>query len=177
MMGKGSILFKRYSSPCGELILGSYGGRLCLCDWASRYGDRIYRRLGRILDADFVESCSDTIRAAESQLDGYFGGERQEFDLPLLFAGSPFQKKVWEALRGIPYGSRIPYGQLARSLGMPQAARAVAGAVGANSLSVIVPCHRVTAVDGSIGGYRGGPEVKARLLELESGSLKCFFRR
>lgn len=177
MGNRESILTKNYSSPFGELVLGSYGSSLCLCDWASRYGDRIYRRLGRLLDADFIASGSEVISEAEDQLDGYFGGKRREFDIPLLLAGSDFQKKVWNALLDIPYGSRIPYGRLARALGMPEGVRAVAGAIGANALSVIIPCHRVTGGNGSLGGYRGGLEAKAQLLELESGIRGCFFHR
>ena len=102
------------------------------------------------------------------ELDEYFRGERKEFDIPLLLAGSEFQKRVWQQLRHIPYGQTVSYGELAAAIGAPKSVRAVANANGANAISIILPCHRVIGSDGSLTGYGGGTDTKRYLLELES---------
>ena len=104
------------------------------------------------------------------QLDAYFDGELTEFDLPLHLEGTPFQLRVWEQLRLIPYGETRTYGELAEALGSPSASRAVGLANGKNPVSVIVPCHRVIGSGGSLTGYGGGLERKQRLLAFESGA-------
>jgi methylated-DNA-[protein]-cysteine S-methyltransferase len=106
---------------------------------------------------------------AARQLDEYFARRRREFDLPLSLAGTDFQKQVWLALADIPYGETISYAELASWVGRPSAYRAVGQANGANPIAVILPCHRVIAADGSIGGYGGGLATKRTLLALESG--------
>jgi methylated-DNA-[protein]-cysteine S-methyltransferase len=106
--------------------------------------------------------------AAIAQLEEYFAGERREFSLPLQPVGTPFQKAVWAALRTIPYGATISYGELARRIGQPSAARAVGAANGANPLPIIVPCHRVIGADRSLTGFGGGLETKRFLLALEA---------
>jgi methylated-DNA-[protein]-cysteine S-methyltransferase len=112
---------------------------------------------------------SPPLDEARRQLEAYFAGELREFDLPLAPEGSEFQLRVWEQLRAIPYGETISYGELARRVGDPAAARAVGLANGRNPLPVIVPCHRVIGADGSLTGFGGGLERKRRLLELEAG--------
>jgi methylated-DNA-[protein]-cysteine S-methyltransferase len=102
------------------------------------------------------------------QLRAYFAGELTEFDLPLAFEGTEFQRRVWQSLRGIPYGETISYGQLATRLGNPKASRAVGLANGSNPIPIIVPCHRVIGSNGSLVGYGGGLENKKVLLALES---------
>ena len=162
------ILVQTYHSPCGDLLLGSMGERLCLCNWAiEKHPGRVDRRLQTLLSARYEEGSSDIIREAARQLDEYFGLERREFELPLLFAGTCFQKKVWQSLQEIPYGQTISYGVMAKRLGMPKAVRAVANANGANAISIIVPCHRVTGSNRSLTGYGGGLEAKRFLLDLE----------
>lgn len=104
---------------------------------------------------------------AQSQLLAYLQGERDSFDLPVAPTGTPFQLAVWEHLTRIPRGATTTYGEIAAALERPRAAQAVGAAVGANPLSIIVPCHRVIAADGSLTGYAGGIEVKRSLLELE----------
>lgn len=116
---------------------------------------------------DVPHAESDLTRLAAQQLREYFSGRRREFDLPLSPAGTPFQRRVWELLRDIPYGSATTYKALAQALGQPGAARAVGQAVGANPLPFCIPCHRVIGSDGSITGYALGIELKQRLLELE----------
>ena len=158
-----------YHSPCGEMILGSFDGKLCLCNWADgRRRASVDQRLQRILKAEYVGGYSDVIQMAKRQLDEYFLHQRREFDIPLLFVGTDFQKKVWNELLKIPYGKTISYGDLAKRIGMPNAVRAVANANAVNAISIIAPCHRVIGSDGTLTGYGGGLERKRFLLELES---------
>ena len=196
------ILTVHYQAPCGEMLLGSLGDRLCLCDWTHElHPGRVANRLRRILKVE-SEDCGqisgDTpgqsgiggIRENQSgdfrtpakgqasspevllrtvrELDEYFRGERKEFDIPLLLAGSEFQKRVWQQLRHIPYGQTVSYGELAAAIDAPKSVRAVANANGANAISIILPCHRVIGSDGSLTGYGGGIDTKRYLLELES---------
>lgn len=159
-----------YHSPCGELVLGSVGDRLCLCNWAVElHPGRVEKRLRERLGVEVREGASDVTREARRQLDAYFRRERRAFDVPLLFAGSDFQQGVWRELLAIPYGETISYGEMARRLGRPRAVRAVANANGANAISIFAPCHRVVGSDGSLTGYGGGVEAKRFLLALERG--------
>ncbi len=168
MNGKNIIRVKRYESPCGVLMLGSFGDKLCLCDWqVEKHRDHVDRRLKRILNAEFKEETSEVIEKAAMQLDEFFAGKRREFDVPLLFAGTDFQKTVWKELLKIPFGQTISYGEMARRIGMPKAVRAVANANGANSMSIFAPCHRVIGSDHSLTGYGGGLDAKLTLLKLE----------
>ena len=107
--------------------------------------------------------------SAGAQLAEYFAGRRTAFDLPLDPRGTPFQLRVWAALRDIPYGATASYGQVASRLGQPGAARAVGGANNRNPLPIVVPCHRVIGADGALVGYGGGLHVKEYLLQLERG--------
>ena len=113
---------------------------------------------------------ADPAFGAGEQLAAYFSGERVEFDLPLDARGTPFQRRVWQALTEIPYGATSTYGEIARSLGRPKSARAVGGANRRNPLPVVVPCHRVIGAGGSLTGYAGGLRIKRFLLDLEAGS-------
>ena len=119
-----------------------------------------------------MEAGSPLMEACKEQLDQYFNGSRKTFDLPLLLAGSDFQKRVWKALMKIPYGKTRSYISLSRELGDEKAIRAVAKANGDNALSIIVPCHRILGSDGSLTGYAGGIRVKKKLLQLEGASLQ-----
>lgn len=168
MKEKNIIKIRRYESLCGTLVLGSYGDKLCLCDWqVEKHRDHVNRRLKRVLNAGFEEGTSDIIEKAMQQLDEFFAGTRREFEIPLLFAGTDFQKTVWEELLKIPYGQTISYGEMARRIGMPKAVRAVANANGANSISIFAPCHRVIGSNRSLTGYAGGVDTKRKLLALE----------
>jgi methylated-DNA-[protein]-cysteine S-methyltransferase len=108
---------------------------------------------------------------AATQLREYFAGERRTFDLELAPYGTEFQLRVWRALCAIPYGAVRNYGDIARAIGQPGAARAVGQANGCNPLPIVVPCHRVIASDSTIGGYSGGLAIKHRLLALEGAEL------
>ena len=105
------------------------------------------------------------------QLDAYFAGELQTFDLPLHMAGTPFQKQVWQGLLTIPYGTTISYAELARRIGRPGASRAVGAANGRNPIGIIVPCHRVIGANGTLTGYGGGLDRKEWLIAHEAGAL------
>ncbi len=167
------ITIHPYSSPCGELMLGSFDNRLCLCDWQSeKHRGYVDKRLKRILKAEFEEGISPVIEMAMAQLDEYFAMKRCYFDIPLLFIGSDFQKKVWNNLLGIPYGKTISYGEMARNIGMPKAVRAVANANGANAISIFAPCHRVIGSNGTLTGYGGGLNAKKYLLQLEGHTFQ-----
>lgn len=165
---KNVILTKLYKAPCGVLTLGSVGDRLCLCDWpAERHRSLVQRRLETVFGASFADGTSELIEQAALELDEYFAGRRRTFDVPLLLAGTDFQKTVWTELLNIPYGQTASYAEIARRIGRPEAVRAVANAVGANALSVFIPCHRVVGSDRSLTGYAGGLEAKSALLTLE----------
>lgn len=105
--------------------------------------------------------------ALREQLDAYFRGELTDFETPLHLAGTPFQQRVWAALREVPYGETATYGELAREVGQPTAARAVGAANGRNPVCLVVPCHRVVGAGGSLTGYAGGTDRKRHLLDLE----------
>lgn len=108
------------------------------------------------------------LQRTTAQLNEYFRGEREEFDLPLALGGTSFQQRVWSELQQIPYGTTISYGELARRIGQPTASRAVGLANGQNPISIIVPCHRVIGSTGKLTGYGGGLERKKLLLQHES---------
>lgn len=107
----------------------------------------------------------------KAQLKAYFRRELKRFDLPLAPVGTPFQLKVWEALRDIPYGELVSYKTIAEAIGNPNAVRAVGGANGRNPIPIIVPCHRVIGSDGTLTGFGGGLETKQRLIDLEQAQL------
>lgn len=108
------------------------------------------------------------LERARAELTEYFAGARREFDLPLEPAGTDFQRRVWQALRAIPYGATISYRTLAERIGQPTATRAVGLANGRNPIAIVIPCHRVIGADGSLTGYGGGLERKRTLLDLEA---------
>src|SRR5258708_6298593 len=117
-------------------------------------------------DASWRQS-DRSFTAVRAQLAEYFAGERQQFDVPLKLAGTPFQQRVWQELVRIPFGTTITYGQLAQRVGKPTASRAVGHANGRNLISIIVPCHRVIGGDGKLTGYAGGVDKKRWLLAWE----------
>lgn len=123
-------------------------------------------------DAWIADEDAAPFAQARQQLAEYFAGMRQIFDLPLAPQGTAFQKQVWDALRAIPYGATVSYGELARTLGKPGASRAVGLANGRNPLSILVPCHRVWGANGKLIGYGGGLERKQFLCALEAGNGK-----
>lgn len=157
-----TLLHTTIESPVGELLL--VGDERRLRGLYMRAGHRPARVAPGWKRAD------EPFAAARDQLGEYFAGERTRFDVPLAPPGTPFQERAWEALRGIPYGRTVSYGQIARGIGHPSASRAVGMANGRNPISIIVPCHRVIGSDGRLTGYAGGVERKRFLLELERGA-------
>lgn len=163
-----TIQVQSYSSPCGDLLLGSFENKLCLCDWMDKERrEAIDKRIQNRLCARYEKQNSDILIRAVVQLDEYFAYERKIFDIPLLFTGTEFQQSVWQELLGIPYGRTVSYGELARKIGNPKAARAVAVANGANPIPIFVPCHRVIGSNRQLVGYGGGLAAKTALLNLE----------
>ncbi|MGH8218707.1 MAG: methylated-DNA--[protein]-cysteine S-methyltransferase [Steroidobacteraceae bacterium] len=153
------IYWHEMESPVGPLLLAGDGSRIKVIHF--RTGPHA-RRPGHDWVADRL-----SFEAAIAQLEEYFAGQRQSFDLPLAPEGTDFQRTVWQALTRIPYGETISYGELARRIGKPQASRAVGLANGANPLPIVIPCHRVIGADGSLTGFGGGLDIKRKLLALE----------
>jgi methylated-DNA-[protein]-cysteine S-methyltransferase len=158
-----TLYYTLIDSPIGELLLVGDGDAL------SRLHMRDSRKPLRI-DPEW-ERDDERFVGAVAQLREYFAGEREAFDVPLKMDGSEFQIRVWNELCEIPYGTTISYGELARRIGQPSAARGVGMANGSNPIAVIVPCHRVIGADGSLTGYGGGLKNKRTLLDLERGAL------
>ncbi len=155
------ILYGRLDSPLGPLLALSSAGRLAGLYFADE------ARRPRIRP-DWVDARDTALfRQAARQLDEYFAGTRQVFDVPLDLHGTRFQSRVWRALSAIPYGRVMTYGAIARGLRAADAARAVGAAVGRNPIGIIVPCHRAVAAAGGLAGYGGGLGRKRALLDLE----------
>ncbi|MDM5264541.1 methylated-DNA--[protein]-cysteine S-methyltransferase [Sulfurovum sp. XTW-4] len=163
-----TISIQYFQTPVGEMILGSYDDKLCMADWRYRKGrESIDRRVQKGLHAIFVEEESEVLNLAKEELEAYFKGLRQKFDIPLLLVGTEFQKSVWKGLLQISFGTTVSYKDLAQNIDNKTAVRAVASAVGANAMSIFIPCHRVVGSDSSLRGYAGGLEAKKKLLALE----------
>jgi methylated-DNA-[protein]-cysteine S-methyltransferase len=165
-----SVYYDTVPSPVGELLLTAEEAGLT----------RVYfegHRHGRPLDPAWQRAAAangparEVLAAARAQLAAYFAGALTTFALPLAARGTPFQERVWAALRGIGFGETISYAELARRVGEPRAARAVGAANARNPLSVVVPCHRVIGADGSLTGFGGGVERKRWLLRHEGALL------
>ncbi len=152
-------------SPVGALSLSGDQELIALHIHDPDY-DQLYQTL-EPFGGGSPRGSSNLLRKAVKQLGEYFQGKRRVFEIPLRFHGTEFQCKVWEELRRIPYGKVITYGELARRLGNPKAARAVGGANGCNPIPIIVPCHRVIATGERLGGFGSGIDIKKRLLHLE----------
>ena len=158
-------LYTYMPSPIGRLLLCGDGRRLTGLYTPPASEDRGLVRGRRRSDAAFAP--------VREQLEAYFDGERVAFDVRLdLDGASPFRRNVWNALLEIPYGATVSYGELARHLGVPSAARAVGAANGSNPISIIVPCHRVIGSGGDLTGYAGGLERKRYLLRHEAEVLR-----
>ncbi len=160
-----TLFITHYDSPLGRYILvSSKQGIVCieLEERATTYLTRWKRE-----DVQFQEGDGYNQQTA-TQLDAYFTGKLRQFSVPLDLRGTDFQRRVWEVLRDIPYGETRSYGEVARTLGLPNASRAVGLANGANPISIIIPCHRVIGVNGKLVGYGGGLHRKQALLDLEA---------
>lgn len=163
-----SIHIQYYNSPCGEIVLASMGNELCLCDWNEMpCAERNKHRLTKYMNAVFRVETSDVLEQTKKQLDEYFTGTRKAFDIPLHPVGTEFQQQVWNTLLKIPYGETRSYKDIALSIANLKGIRAVAQAIGANGISILIPCHRVIGSNHSLTGFAGGIEAKRILLEIE----------
>jgi AraC family transcriptional regulator of adaptative response/methylated-DNA-[protein]-cysteine methyltransferase len=155
-------------SPLGPLVAGAVDEGLCLLEFSDR---RMLETQAETLRSRFrlpaAPASHPHLDRLAVELGEYFQGKRREFSVPIREPGTPFQERVWAALREIPYGETKSYGGLARAIGEPAAVRAVAQANGRNRIAILVPCHRVIGADGGLGGYGGGVWRKKRMLELE----------
>ncbi|MGA8670033.1 MAG: methylated-DNA--[protein]-cysteine S-methyltransferase [Terracidiphilus sp.] len=156
-----SLVSKTIDSPVGKLKLVASEKALVAVLWENDDTSRV--RIGESVRSQTNRVLIET----ERQLGQYFAGKRRYFEVPLDLRGTAFQRNVWEALLAIPFGETRGYGELARQLGNPQAARAVGAATGRNPVSIIVPCHRVIGAAGKLTGFAGGLDAKMRLLALE----------
>jgi len=159
------IRYARFMTPLGTVIATAAGGALTAIHFVDeRHAPKVER--------DWVEDPGTApLDECARQIRDYLDGTRKRFDLPLAPEGSEFQRRVWIEIARIPYGKTISYAELAERAGAPGSARAAGAATGRNPLAMVVPCHRVVGSDGSLTGYAGGIERKARLLEIE-GALK-----
>jgi methylated-DNA-[protein]-cysteine S-methyltransferase len=161
-----TLFYKEMESPVGKLKLVAKSEALVAILWDQERPNRMK------LDTMNLDPRHPILLETERQLSEYFAGQRTRFDLPLQPHGTEFQKKVWQALREIPFGETKSYLDLARAVGSPEASRAVGAANAKNPLSIVVPCHRVVGADGTLTGFAGGLEAKAALLALEARPAK-----
>ena len=166
--GAGQVRVRRIETTIGPMTIGATDTAVVLADFTNRklmpaQLAAVRRRFGPT-----IECPSPLLDRTETQLREFLAGSRREFDLPIDTPGSAFQERVWSELRRIPYGETIAYRDLAERVGSPRASRAVGLANGSNRLAVIVPCHRVVAAGGGLGGYGGGLDAKRHLLDLEA---------
>ncbi|SEA29256.1 methylated-DNA--[protein]-cysteine S-methyltransferase [Microbulbifer marinus] len=152
--------YEIYSTRFGEVLIAADERGLVALEF---HRDGHATRVGQ----DWQRRASELTDRAAQQLTEYFAGERRDFELPLNPRGTEFQRRVWDALLRIPYGETRSYREQAETLGNLKAIRAVARANGANPIAIVIPCHRVIGADGTLTGYAGGLDMKARLLSLE----------
>jgi AraC family transcriptional regulator of adaptative response/methylated-DNA-[protein]-cysteine methyltransferase len=161
-------------SPVGPLVMAANAEGLCMLEFTDRRMlETQCRVLGERLECAIVPGSNRYLEQTRAELTEYFAGKRTEFTMPLVYPGSPFQMKVWQALLTIPYGATWSYEKLAQTVGSPGAARAVGRCNGQNRIAIIIPCHRVVNKDGKLGGYGGGLWRKQHLLDLERESLRA----
>ena len=162
------INIQYYKTKYAEFILGSFENKLCLLDFKYRkMRTTVDNRLKKGFEAEFIEQDDEILKETRKQIDEYFNMERKEFDIPLITIGTDFQKSVWYALLKVPYGATSTYLKLAKDIDNEKAVRAVANANGANSIAIIIPCHRIIGTNGELTGFGGGLPLKKRLLKLE----------
>jgi len=162
------MLIAKIETQLGDMIAGSVDEGICMCKFSDRNNfESEFNNFNRYLQQEISEGENDHIKNLRFQMDEYFAGIRKTFDIPLVTFGTEFQKRVWNELLNIPYGSTISYRQQAVALKNPLSVRAVANANGMNKIAVIIPCHRVIGSNGSLTGYADGLHRKKWLLEHE----------
>ena len=163
------IYFTTIKTPIGNMIACANEQGICLLEFEDRkeLSDEL-KLLPSLFQTSLEEGMTPILEQLKIELDEYFAGQRNEFSVPLLFKGTPFQQAVWHALRNIPAGQTRTYKEQAMILGKPEAIRAVGTANGRNKIAILVPCHRVIGSNGALTGYAGGLWRKEYLLKLES---------
>ncbi len=166
------IYFKNLETPLGTMIACAGESGICMLEYADRKSlTSELKEISLHFGAELVLGESPYFSILEQQLQEYFEGERTVFSVPLSPVGTDFQKKVWEVLIQIPYGTTTSYREQAIILGNPKAVRAVANANGMNKISILIPCHRIIGSNGTLTGYGGGIWRKQKLLEVEKSIL------
>jgi len=163
-----AVRYDRFASRFGAMCLAATGAGLARVSWRHASEGAFVRDIERRWPDRPVVRDAASLAEARRQMQAYLAGELERFDVPVDLEGLPaFQRSVLEAVRQVPFGDVVPYGELARRLSRPRASRAVGNALGRNPVAIVVPCHRVVRGDGALGGYGGGVEFKKRLLALE----------
>ena len=166
------IAYAHMDSPIGPVWVATAERGICAVGLGERQPERFFAWLTRHMGPEPRREDPAALAQALTQLGEYFAGTRLAFDLELDARGTPFQEAVWGEIARIPYGTTITYGEIAQRIGRPRAPRAVGAAVGANPLSILIPCHRVIGSGGTLTGYGGGLDAKAALLKLEGVLLR-----
>lgn len=173
--GPSPVTLAEIDSPVGVLVAGATNDGLCLLEFRDReiLETQIAKVRARV--GPTVAGTQPFLAQVERELGEYFNGRRRDFTVPLVYPGTPFQRKVWNALRRIPFGETISYEALANRVGSPAGQRAAGHANGQNPIAIIIPCHRVINKDGKLGGYGGQLWRKRILLDLERDSQRELF--
>lgn len=169
--GGDCVLLSWMRTPLGPLVAGATAEGVCLLEFTDRRMlENQFAAVRRLFRLPVVPGTNRHLETLEGELARYFGGALRRFSVPLVFPGSPFQRRVWSELLRIPYGETRSYEQVAAAMGAPKAVRAVGHANGLNRIAIVIPCHRVVNKDGKLGGYGGGLWRKRRLLDLENSA-------
>lgn len=166
-MPKNTVYWTHFVQAGWQFCVAATDDGVVYVDSHPDYMPRLIDYVDSRLPGSMLERADGKLKAVAVQLSEYLRRERTEFDIPLAPIGTPFQRTVWQALCTIPYGATRSYSDIARQIRKPTAVRAVGGAIGANPLTILIPCHRVIGKDGSLTGFGGGLDMKRRLLELE----------
>ena len=166
-------------SPLGTLRIIVNQGKLVYCNWEEEDCRSKLQKIRSLIPHEGAEEKSDMklINDVKLWVKEYFDGTVENFDFPILFIGTEFQKSVWLGIMKVGYGETISYHDLSRLIGKPDSSRAVANACGANPVALIIPCHRIIRSDGEAGGYTGGADKKLWLQEFEKNNTKKFGRQ
>jgi AraC family transcriptional regulator of adaptative response/methylated-DNA-[protein]-cysteine methyltransferase len=170
-----TVIMSEIDSPVGVLVAGVTDEGACLLEFRDREILEAQVAKVRVRVGPTGSASHEYLDQLRTELAEYFDGNRREFTVPLVYPGTPFQTRVWNALRAIPFGQTISYEELARRVGSPDGQRAAGHANGQNPLAIVIPCHRVINKDGKLGGYGGGLWRKRLLLGLERGEQKELF--
>jgi AraC family transcriptional regulator of adaptative response/methylated-DNA-[protein]-cysteine methyltransferase len=169
------VIVREFDSPVGVLVAGATDDGLCLLEFRDRHMLEVQVAKVRARVGPTESGSHRFLIQLESELVEYFEGVRREFSIPLVYPGTPFQRKIWNALRDIPYGETISYELLAHRVGSPAGQRAAGHANGQNPIAIVIPCHRVVNKDGKLGGYGGGLWRKRLLLGIECVAQRELF--